>query len=338
MPITLKPLAQQVVVITGATSGIGLATAQAAAAKGAKLVLTARDQAGLDEVAAELRRSHPGAEVATLAADVSSRPAVQKVADLAVTRFGGFDTWVNDAGVAIIGKLEEIDEADHHRIVDTNFWGTVHGSLVAVAHLKVRGGALVNVGSIASDEAIPLQSMYSASKHAVKGFTNGLRRELESEGAPVSLTLIKPAAVATPLADHVKNYESFEPRLPPPLYAPEEVAYAILHAAEHPRRETYVGGAGRLMILMGAHAPGLADRLAATVGILAQKTAKPAQVRPDNLDGPVDSGELHSRKQGAGRRSLYTRAVLNPGATGAVLAAAAGLTALSLRARSSRRS
>jgi len=140
-----------------------------------------------------------GADVIAVACDVGSREQVEKVANAAIQKFGRIDTWVNDAGAAIYGRLDEVTEADNRRLFDTNFWGVVNGSLVALPHLRRQGGALINVGSEVSEAVVPLLGMYSASKHAVKGFTDGLRIEIETlDKAPVSITLIQPTAVDTP--------------------------------------------------------------------------------------------------------------------------------------------
>ncbi|HEX8614784.1 MAG TPA: SDR family oxidoreductase [Telluria sp.] len=259
MKLRLKPLKDQVMVITGATSGIGLTTARMAADEGASLVLAARGRDALDQLAGELRLH--GAQVAAVTADVGVPHDVARIGHAAIERFGRIDTWVNNAGVAIFGKLDEVALQDHQRLFQTNFWGVVHGSLEALKHMKARGGALINVGSEASDVALPLQGMYAASKHAVKGFTDALRIELAHEHTPVAVTLIKPASVDTLFTLHAKNYMDKEPALPPPIYAPELVAQAILYAACHSRRDIYVGGASRLMSLAGYHLPALMDRL-----------------------------------------------------------------------------
>jgi hypothetical protein len=163
-------------------------------------------------------------------------------------RFGRIDTWVNNAGVSIFGRNEDIPLEDMQRLFQTNYWGVVHGSLEAVKHMKTRGGgAIINLGSELSDRSIPLQGMYSASKHAVKAFTDSLRMELEKEGAPISVTLVKPAAIDTMFAVHAKNYMDKEPALPPPVYAPELVAKSILYAAQHPKRDVFVGGAAKAL-------------------------------------------------------------------------------------------
>lgn len=177
MAISLKPVGEQVIVITGASSGIGLATAEAAAEQGAKLVLASRSGDTLEDVA--IRLSKNGAEAMAVDADVGNRADVEQIAVAAIERFGRIDTWVNNAGVAIYGRLDEVSEEDNRRLFDTNFWGVVNGSLVALRYLRANGGAIINVGSEVSDAVIPLQGMYSASKHAVKGFTDALRVEIE---------------------------------------------------------------------------------------------------------------------------------------------------------------
>src|SRR3982751_4863770 len=254
MNIQLKNLNKQVVVITGASSGIGLVTARMAAERGARLVVAARSEEALKALVSEIKAS--GGEAVHVVADVASEDDVRRISEAARQHFGGFDTWINNAGVSIYGKLTEVSIEDQRRLFDTNFWGVVYGSYVAAEHLKQRrGGALINVGSTLSDRAIPIQGIYSASKHAVKGFTDALRMELEAEGAPVSVTLIKPGAIATPYPEHAKNYMEREPTVPPPVYAPEVVAEAILYCAEHPERDVFAGGGGKAISMSGQYAP-----------------------------------------------------------------------------------
>ncbi len=320
MSPTLKPLSQQTIVITGATSGIGLATAKLAASRGANLVLAARNEEILDQVARELEAT--GAKVLTVVTDVSDHGQIDDLAQQAIARFGGFDTWVNNAGQGLWGKLEEVSDEDHRRLFDTNFWSVVYGSVTALRQLKQSGGALINLGSVASDFAFPIQGMYSTTKHAIKGFTDALRRELKAEGAPVSVTLIQPAAIGTPFALHAKNYTEGEAKLPPPLYAPESVAETILFAAEHPRRALHVGGAGKVMGLFSRLTPGLVD-LASGAMIKSQLKSEPKEPRPDSLWQAGEDGEVRGGQKGI-RPSVYTAGIVHPTAT-ALLAGVVGV-------------
>lgn len=321
-----KPLNEQTVVVTGASSGIGLATARMAAERGACLVLAARSGDALARIAGEIEQA--GGRAIAVIADVGDRTQVEAVAAGAIEAFGSLDTWVNVAGGTIYGPLRAVSEADHERLMRTNFWGTVNGSLVAVEHLRRRGGALINVGSVASDLAFPFQGMYSASKHAVKGFTDALRMELRHEGAPVSVTLVKPTSIDTPLPRRARNYMDREPMLPPPVYRPEEVASAILHAAVHPQRDIVVGGAGKLFTAGKEFAPGAFDLLAAAIIALQKRSGQPR--RPAGaLHAPEPDDTGHARGDQPGyvmRTSVYTRASLHP------LAVAAGMAGLGLAA------
>jgi short-subunit dehydrogenase len=253
----LKPLHEQVIVITGASSGIGLATARQAARAGARLVLAARSDEALEQLVQEIHRA--GGRAVHVTADVGVEEDVQLIADAAAREFNGFDTWVNNAGVSVYGHALEVPSRDMRRVFDTNFWGVVHGTRVACDTLRTRGGAIVNVGSEVSDRAVPLQAIYSASKHAVKGWTDALRTELQQMGAPISLTLIKPGPIDTPYTQHARNYLADQPTHVPPVYAPESVAEAILYAACTPVRDLFVGGAARMVATMNKISPRLAD-------------------------------------------------------------------------------
>ena len=331
MKLRLKKLADQVVVITGATSGIGLSTARMAARRGARLVVSARNGEALEELAEEIHQG--GGEVECVVADVGHEEEVHGIAQAAVERFGGFDTWVNNAGISIFGRLLEVSTEDHRRLFETNFWGVVYGSLEAARRLSTRNGyagAIINVGSTLSDRAIPIQGMYSTSKHAVKGFTDALRMELEKDRLPISLTLIKPSSINTPFTWHAKNYMDEEPSLPPPVYAPEVAAQAILHCAETPQRDVFVGSGGKFISALGYYAPRLADLVMEATFFRQQKAGRPKEHHDDALHGPTLPLQERGDYEGhVAESSVYTRASLNPLVTGAlVLGAGLSLAAL----------
>ncbi|GAA4328067.1 SDR family oxidoreductase [Pigmentiphaga soli] len=293
MDISLKPLDEQVVVITGASSGIGLATALAAAQQGARLVLAARSKQTLDEIVERIGAS--GGEAVAVEADVGVRADVERIARVALERFGRIDTWINDAGISVYGRLDEVSDEDSQRVFQTNFWGVVYGSLVAVPHLKAAGGgALINVGSEASDAAVPLQGMYSASKHAVKGFTHALRIELDADKAPVSVTLIQPTAVDTPFPEHAGNYLSQEPKLPTPMIDPDKVAAAILDAATESARDVRVGAMSVINTTTAKVLPALGEAMA-KMQIGRQQRAEPPHSREGSLYRAGESGRVRGR-------------------------------------------
>jgi len=322
MKFRLKPVEEQVIVITGGSSGIGLATGIEAARRGARVVLAARHEQPLLE--ARERLAAVGGEAITVIADVGRRADVQRIASTAIQHYGGFDTWVNNAGWSVFGALDCVDDADHRRLFETNFWGTVNGSLEALAHLGRTGGALINIGSVASEVALPLQGMYSASKHAVKGFTDALRIEAQDRGLAVSITLVKPSGIATPFVEHARNFTGREFQLPAPVYAPEEVANTILAAAERPIREITVGGGGRLLEVVRTLWPAASDWTARHYLIPQQLGDPPASVTRSG--SPQNGARVHGPHPGhVAQTSLYTRAKLHPGLTLAI-ATLAGVT------------
>jgi short-subunit dehydrogenase len=314
----LKPLSEQVILITGATSGIGLTTARMAARKGAKLALVARNRQALEELTGELNAS--GSQAIYAEADVADEAALQQAAEKAIQRFGRIDTWVNNAGVSIYGKIMEISMEDHRRLFETNFWGLVLGSRMAVQHIASRGGALINVGSVLSDRAISLQGMYSASKHAVKGFTDALRMELEQDDLPISVTLIKPSAIDTPYTQHAKNYLEKEASVPPPVFAPDLVAEAILHCAEHSVRDFTVGE-GKLLAAMGQIAPRIMDKvMEKDVSKRQMKDEPTPSSRPDGLYQTQSALQERGNYEGIVlENSLLQKAKLNPVLAGVAL-------------------
>lgn len=316
----LKKLSDQVMVITGASSGIGLVTARMAAKRGARLILNARNEEALRTLCDEIRAN--GGEAYPVVADVGQFDEVKKIADEAIRRFGGFDTWVNNAGVSIYGPVLDQPLEDQRRLFETNYWGVVHGSMVACAHLRQRGGSLINVGSVLSEIAIPIQGTYCASKHAVKAYTDALRMELEEDGALMYVSLIKPSAIDTPYVQHAKNLMLDEPMNPPPVYAPETVAEAILHCAEYPERDVYVGGGGKVLVEAGHHAPRLTDKLmeAAMFDLQKSDREKPEN-RSDSLHEPSADGEERGGYPGhVAESSVYTKASVHPFIAGSLIA------------------
>jgi len=291
----LKPLDQQVMVITGASSGIGLATALAAAERGAKVVLVARNADTLGMIVDEMVEA--GGDAVMVAVDVADRDAVEEIVDCALDRYGRIDTWVNNAGVSVYGMIEEVAIEDHRRIFETNFWGVVNGSLAALPHLRQGGGALINVGSEVSDAVVPLQGMYSSSKHAVKGFTDALRVEVEEvEEAPVSITLIQPTAVNTPFPENARNYMARQPKLPSPMIDPTKVAEAILDAATKGGRDVTVGAIAKLDTFVAKVWPSLSDKLSALQVNRQHRDAAPHD-SDGNLYRPTPGGHIHGESR-----------------------------------------
>lgn len=260
-----------------------------AADRGAQVVLAARSEDSLATLSEEINEG--GGDAEYVVADVSDRDDVREITRIAEDAYGGFDTWINGAAVSIYGRLEDVPVEEMREQFDTNVWGVVYGSLEATDHLKDRGGTIINIGSVVSDRTIMLQGSYSASKHAVKAFTDALRMELEDEGVPISVTLIKPGAIDTPYPEHAKNYMDDAATLPAPVYAPETVARAILHAAEHPQRDVTVGAGGKQLAVLGQYAPRLMDILMKAIFADQQRKDRPPRPQDHNaLEEP--SGNL----------------------------------------------
>jgi short-subunit dehydrogenase len=334
MGIKLKSLRHQVIVVTGASSGIGRATAEMAAARGARVVLSSRNDSELRKVVDGIRER--GGSAVHVVADVADPDAMDQLARRARAEFGTVDTWVNNAGVGIYGRTTEVPLADKRRMFDINFWGVVHGCRAAVPILRQHGGAIINIGSVAGDRAIPLLGIYAASKHAVKGYTDALRMELEEEGAPISVSLVKPSSINTPFTEHARNYMESEPEYGPPVYAPEIVARAILKCAERPVRDIVVGGGGRMMTMMGTVAPRLTDAYMERTMFAAQKKDSPPYDHRGALDEPQEyEGRYGSTERLVMKRSAYTRAALSD--VGRVLPAMALAAVVAAGVRAMRR-
>lgn len=312
MAVKLKKLSEQVIVVTGATSGIGLAIVREAVRRGARVVMSARNEEDLVRIASEINVA--GGTALAVPADVADLHAVERVRDAALARFGVIDTWINNAGVSIYGKLHDVDIVEARRLFDVNFWGVVHGSRTALSALRDRGGALINIGSVLSERVVPLQGMYAASKHAVKAYTDALRMETEMIGLPVSVTLVKPSAIDTPYTEHARNHLDVEPKNPAPIYAPELVADVVLYCAEHPRRDVTVGGGGKIFTMLEKVAPRLTDKVMEKTMDKAQRSDRPKRDEGDSLFlAPLFEGSIRGAYDGhVARRSVYTTMALHP--------------------------
>nr|WP_254660844.1 SDR family oxidoreductase [Bacillus sp. FJAT-27225] len=322
--LKLKKLKDQVIVITGASSGIGLTTARMAAKQGAKVVAAARNEQALLELVSEINAE--GGLSTYCVADVGSEDDVKRIANTAIEVYGGFDTWVNTAGVSIFGKATDVEIEDMRRMFDTNFWGAVYGSRVAVEHFKQRGvpGALINVGSLFGDRGTVVQSTYSAAKFALHGFTENLRMELEKERAPVSVTLIHPVRIDTPYNEHAVSYLEKQPSHVGMMYAPEAVAEAILFAAGHPKRDMYVGSQAKFIAAFGRLAPRLMDKWMEQTMFRTQHDDRPSNPREESALYKPGYG-MQERGTNSGwirERSWYVKATKRPLVTALALAGA----------------
>jgi len=287
----------QVVVIAGASAGVGRAVTAAYAARGAKLALIARGRAGLEGASLEARAAG-AADVRTFQVDVADAEAVQEVADEVVRAWGGIDVWVNDAMVSVFAPAWEITPAEYRRVTEVNFLGTVHGTLAALRHMRRAGhGAIVQIGSALAYRGIPLQAPYCATKHAIQGFNDSLRAELLHDGNRVKLSMVQLPAVNTPQFSWVRTRLPRHPQPVPPIYQPEVVARAVLWVADHGKREINVGGPTLKTRLGNIVAPGLLDRYLSRdkQGYEGQQTADPIDLATwqDNVDKPADEERDH---------------------------------------------
>jgi short-subunit dehydrogenase len=304
-----RPIDAQVVVIVGASSGIGRETALQLAARGASLVLAARNAEALEEVARQVVRIGGQAEV--VPTDVTDWPAVRALAHRAVDRFGRIDTWVNAAAVSLYATIEQADPDEMAQVIAVDLIGQIHGVKAALPHLRDQGsGTIINVGSALSERAVPLQAAYAAAKHGVKGFTEALRMELDRERSGIAVVLIEPSSIDTPLFEHARSKTGRMPMPIAPIYAPSVAAEAIVAAAERPSRSVVVGGAGKVLILAERIDPRLVDLYMLTGDrmVKGQLTDAPAPER-DNLFAPVPglgstTGAFGDRSKSS---SLYTR-------------------------------
>ncbi|WP_018664680.1 SDR family oxidoreductase [Heyndrickxia acidiproducens] len=331
----LKPLEDQVIVITGASSGIGLATARKAAARGAKLVLAARNEHALKVLVNEIKNK--GGSAVWGRADVGREEDVNHIVETAIREFGRFDTWVNNAGISIFGEAMDVSIEDMKRMYDTNFWDVVYGTRVAVRHYKERcvPGAIINIGSLFGDRGTVIQSTYASAKFALHGWTESIRMELEKENAPVSITLVHPGKIDTPYNEHAHSYLDKQPaHYMSMIYPPEAVAEAILFAAEHPKRDMYVGSQAKLVAVFGRLAPRVMDKIMERTMYRTQHSDRPSKSKADSALYQPGYG-LHERGTNKGwirKTSWYVKMSKHP-LTSAALAAGAGASLWALAKR-----
>jgi NAD(P)-dependent dehydrogenase (short-subunit alcohol dehydrogenase family) len=309
MPV---PVSEQAVVIVGASSGIGRACALAFARRGAKVACAARSVQALNTLMEEITQD--GGTGIAVPTDIADPAAVRRLAAAAEERFGRINTWVNAAAISVWGRIEEISDEEFDRVMRVNFLGHVHGAHAALPALRrAGGGGIIGISSVEGVRSVPLHSPYTASKWALRAFYDSLRMELAEEGAPISVTTILPAAIDTPFFEHARSKLGAMPKPPPPVYAPEIVADAIVYAAEHPRREMPVGGSAISFIAGQRISPALTDALLSIrrIGFAGLKADRPDN-GTDNVDAPMDGpGQVHGSYSGPVLRHSALTTLLN---------------------------
>lgn len=320
---------ERVVVITGASAGVGRAIAAEFARAGAALCLIARDADGLDQTRAELEAR--GARVLCIPTDVADAEAMVSAAARCADELGPIDVWVNNAMVTVFSPVSELTADDVRRVTEVTYLGSVHGVLAVLPHMRRQGhGTIVQVGSALAYRAIPLQAAYCGAKHALRGFLDSLRTELLRETSPIRVTSVHLPAIDTPQFDWARTRQANQPRPVPPVYTPEVAARAVVRAAAAPRSDYWLGRNTPLLILAEHFAPGLLDRYLARTAIDGQDTGVPVLPgREDNLYQPV-SGRHHTHgtfgHEASDRALLTTSVAATAGAVAlvAALGAAAG--------------
>lgn len=277
----------RVVVITGASAGVGRACAIEFAKQGASIALLARDQERLQSACAEIEQA--GGKALAVPTDVADPDQVQHAAERAETELGPIDVWVNNAMTTVFSPLKEITPEEFRRATEVTYLGVVYGTMAALQHMLPRDqGSIVQVGSALAYRAIPLQSAYCGAKHAIRGFTDSLRSELIHDGSNVRVTMVQLPALNTPQFSWCKTRLPNHPQPVPPIFEPEVAARGIVWAAEHDRRELFVGRSAVWTIWLNKLFPGLGDRYLAKNAYDGQQTEEPVDSdRPFNLFSPV---------------------------------------------------
>src|SRR5919108_2472323 len=275
------------VVVTGASAGVGRATALASARRGWNVALLARGQAGLQTARREVEAA--GGRAMTIRADVSDAAAMFAAADRVAREWSGIDVWVNNAMLTVFSPIDEMTPEEFRHVTEVTYLGQVYGAMAALKHMqRQRRGTIVCVGSALSYRGIPLQSAYCGAKFAIRGFFDSLRSELIHKKSPVRITLVQLPAVNTPQFDWARSKLPKRLQPMPPIFQPEAVANAIVRAAEHAPPELWIGRSTWQTIIASMLAPRLFDRWLANKGYSGQQTKEQARTRANNLFGPVD--------------------------------------------------
>jgi NADP-dependent 3-hydroxy acid dehydrogenase YdfG len=338
----VRTLAGKVTVVTGASSGVGRAVARAYGARGARVALLARSVEGLEGAAREI--AELGGEALVLPVDVADAAAVDAAAERIAAEWGGIDVWVNDAMVSVLAPVERTTPDEYRRVIEVNYLGYVHGTLAALRYMRRAGrGVIIQIGSALAYRSIPLQSAYCASKAAVRAFTDSLRSELIRERSSIAVSMLQLPAVNTPQFEVVRNRLEKHPQPVPPVYQPELIAKAVVHAALHPRREMWLGWSTVKAIVGQRLVPDFLDRYLSRHAWESQQTddlppGHPTKHFRDNLDAPLPGdrgahGPFDDRAQSFDAR-LWIR--LHPKLASAIVGLAAALAVVSVRRAGSR--
>ena len=276
----------KVIVLTGASSGVGRAIARALGREGARVGLIARNEEALQHAAEEVRAA--GGDALVLPLDVSDAGAVAEAARRVVETWGRIDVWINDAMVSVFSPVSEMRPEEYDRVTAVNYLGTVYGTLAALEHMRpLDRGHIIQIGSALAYRSIPLQSAYCGSKAAIRGFTDSLRCELFHDRSHIALTMLQLPAVNTPQFDQVRNRLPHRPQPVPPIYEPEVIAREVVRVIRRPVRERWIGWSATKAIIGQRVIAGLLDRYLGKVGYTKQQTAAPREDRPDNVDAPM---------------------------------------------------
>lgn len=291
----------QTVAVTGASGGIGRASAIEFARTGAQVALIARGAAGLDGAAREVEEA--GGQALAIQADVSDPEQIAEAIDRIEGELGPIDVWVNVAFTSVFARFDEIEPEEYRRVTEVSYLGYVYSTMAILPRMKARGaGTIVHVGSTLAYRGIPLQSAYCGAKHAIQGFHESLRAELLHERSPIRVTMVQMPAVNTPQFSWVLSRLPKQAQPVPPIYQPEVAGRAVAYAAEHPRRREYwVGGSTMGTLLANAVAPGILDRYLARTGFQSQQT--PEDRDPDQ---PVNLWEPADEKTDFGTRGVFS--------------------------------